>query len=251
MGWVYHLRETRKEEMEEMREYPEDAHLMDIYSFPGYQVEVEVATDVDGSSKPVTIDEAIKDVVDPVILGNAGVSVYEIPGDKVKLPVDEWVDVEDLGVDDNDYPSGTDPVEMATPAPNQKVWLTSGVNRVNPMPYDKAVATTDRPDLKKEGPTERLEVSTVETPRRRPTKRQGRPFMAEGELIAEANVRTIPYMAMWVLFLCALLSTLCHPAMALLDHDRQVVAYDCGKPTDMHMTSPSTSHNPSRGHCPD
>jgi hypothetical protein len=36
--------------------------------------------------------------------------------------------------------------------------------------------------------------------------------MAEGELIAEANVGTIPYMAMWVLFLCALLSTLCHPA---------------------------------------
>jgi hypothetical protein len=57
--------------------------------------------------------------------------------------------------------------------------------------------------------------------------------MAEGELIKEANVGTIPYMAMWVLFLCALLSTLCHPAMALLDHDRQVVAYDCGKPTDM------------------
>jgi hypothetical protein len=32
-----------KEEMEEMREYQDDAHLMDIYSFPGYQVEVEAA----------------------------------------------------------------------------------------------------------------------------------------------------------------------------------------------------------------
>jgi hypothetical protein len=135
------------------------------------------------------------------------VSVYEIPVEKVKLPVDEWVDVEDLGVDDNDYPSGTDPVEMAMPAPTQKVWLASDVNRVNPMPYDKAVATTDRPDLETEGPTERLEVSTAESPRRRPTKRQGRSFLAEGELIAEANVGTIPYMAMWVLFLCAWLST--------------------------------------------
>jgi hypothetical protein len=63
--------------------------------------------------------------------------------EKIKLPMDEWVDVEDLGVDDNDYPNDTDPVEMATPAPNQKVWLDSDVNRVNPMPYDKAVATTD------------------------------------------------------------------------------------------------------------
>jgi hypothetical protein len=190
---------------------------MDIYSFPGYQMEVEVATNVNGSSKPVILDEAIKDVV---ILGDAWVSVYKIPIEKVKLPVDEWVDVEDLGVDDNTYPSGTNPVEMATPASSQNVWLASDVNRVNTVPYDKAAATTGRPDLGTEGPTERSEVSTVETPRRRPTKRQGWSFMAEGELIAEANVGTIPYMAMWVLFLCAHLSTLCHPAMALLDHDR-------------------------------
>jgi hypothetical protein len=118
MGWVYHLKEAR---MEEMREYPDDAHLMDIYSFPEYQVELEVATKVDGPSKPVILDEAIKDVVYWVILGNRGVSVYEIPMGKIKLPMDKWVDVEDLGVDDNNYPSGTDPVEMATPAPNQKV----------------------------------------------------------------------------------------------------------------------------------
>jgi hypothetical protein len=72
MGRVYHLREARKEEMKEMREYPDDAHLMDIYSFPEYQVEVEVATNVDGPSKPVILDEAIKDVVDPVILGTQG-----------------------------------------------------------------------------------------------------------------------------------------------------------------------------------
>jgi hypothetical protein len=149
-----------KEEMEEISEYPDDAHLMDIYSFPGYEVEVEVATNVDGSSKPVILDAAIKDVVDLVILGDTGVSVYEIPTEKVKLPVDDWVDVEDLGVDDNTYPSDTNPVEMATPAPSQKVWLASEVNRVNPVPYDKAVATTGRPDLGTEGPTKRSEVST-------------------------------------------------------------------------------------------
>jgi hypothetical protein len=129
--------------MEEMREYPDDAHFMDIYSFPEYQVEVEVVMIVDGPSKPVTLDEAIKDVVDPVILRNTGVPVYEIPMEKIKLPMDEGVNVKDLGVDDNDGPKDTDPVEMATPAPNQKVWPDSDVNRVNPMPYDKAVATTD------------------------------------------------------------------------------------------------------------
>jgi hypothetical protein len=95
------------------------------------------------STDPLNLDEAIKDVVDPVILGNTGVSVYEIPMEKIKLPMDDGVNVKDLGVDDNDYPNETDPVEMATPAPNQKVWLDSDVNRLNPMPYEKAVATTD------------------------------------------------------------------------------------------------------------
>jgi hypothetical protein len=135
-----------KEEIEEEREYPDDAHLMDIYSFPGYQVEVEVETNLDGSSKPVILDAAIKDVVDPVVLGNAGVSV--------KLPVDDWVNVEDLGVDDNTYPNDTDPFEMATPAPSQKVWPASDVHRVDPVPYVKAVITTDRPDLGVGDPTE-------------------------------------------------------------------------------------------------
>jgi hypothetical protein len=51
---------------------------MDIYSFPGYQVEIEVPTNQDGLSKQV----------DPVVLGRAGISVYEIPKEKTKLPVD-------------------------------------------------------------------------------------------------------------------------------------------------------------------
>jgi hypothetical protein len=44
---------------------------------------------------------------------------------------------------------------------------------------------------------------------------------------------TIPYMTVWVMFLCVLLSMMCHPAMALGDQDKQVIAYDCGKPIDL------------------
>jgi hypothetical protein len=64
-----------KEEMEEMRKYPDDAHLMDIYSFPEYQVEVEVVTIIDDPSTPVTLDEALKDMANPVVLRSMGVSV--------------------------------------------------------------------------------------------------------------------------------------------------------------------------------
>jgi hypothetical protein len=65
----------RKEEARREDEYPDDAHLMDIYSFPGYQVEIEVPTNPDGSSKQVILDAAIRGEVDPVVLGEAGVSV--------------------------------------------------------------------------------------------------------------------------------------------------------------------------------
>jgi hypothetical protein len=75
-----------KEEMEERRMYPDDAHLMEIYSFPEYQVEGEVVTLIDGPSTPVTLDEALKDVADPVVLRNMGVSVYDIPMEKIQLP---------------------------------------------------------------------------------------------------------------------------------------------------------------------
>jgi hypothetical protein len=77
---------------------------MDIYSFPGYQVEIEVPTNPDGSSKPVILDKTLRDDVDPVILGKAGVSVYEIPVEKEKLQADDWVNVEDLGMDDDTHP---------------------------------------------------------------------------------------------------------------------------------------------------
>jgi hypothetical protein len=93
----------------------------------------------------VTLDEAIKDVADLVILRNMGVSVYKIPMEKIKLPLDEGVNVRDLGIDDSDGPIGTNPVEMTTPAPNQKVWPDSDVNRVNPMTITASAVV---PDLK-------------------------------------------------------------------------------------------------------
>jgi hypothetical protein len=99
-----------KEEMRNEDEYQDNAHLMDIYSFPGYQVEIKVPTNPDGSSKQVILDAAIRGEVDPVVLGEAGVSVYKIPTERVKLPVDDWVDVEDLGMDDNTHPKDVDPV---------------------------------------------------------------------------------------------------------------------------------------------
>jgi hypothetical protein len=55
----------------------------------------------------------------------------------------------------------------------------------------------------------------------------------EDDVISEARMGTIPYMAVWVMFFCILLTTIFNPAMALSDHDRQVIAYDCGKPTGM------------------
>jgi hypothetical protein len=67
------------------KEYKDDARLMDIYSFPGYQVEIEVPTNQDGLSKPVILDETLLGEVDPVILGKAGVLVHDIPVEKKKL----------------------------------------------------------------------------------------------------------------------------------------------------------------------
>jgi hypothetical protein len=132
-----------KEGPKEKKEYQDDARLMDIYSFPGYQVEIEVPTNQDGSSKQVILVEAIRDEVDPVVLGEAGNSVHEIPKEKTKLPVDDWVDVEDLGMDNTTHPKDVGPVEMATPAQKQKVWLASNVHRVSPVPYSRRLPTTD------------------------------------------------------------------------------------------------------------
>jgi hypothetical protein len=98
------LLENHLVKREGRKEYKDDARLMDIYSFPGYQVEIEVPTNPDVLSKPVILDETLRDDVDPVILGKAGVSVYEIPVEKEKLQADDWVNVEDLGMDDDTHP---------------------------------------------------------------------------------------------------------------------------------------------------
>jgi hypothetical protein len=212
-----------REGKREGKKYEDDARLMDIYSFPGYQVEIEVPTNPDGSSKPVILNETIRGEVDPVVLGEAGVSVYEIPNKKKRLPVDDWVDVEDLGIGDDTHPEDVGPVEMATPAPKQKVWLASDVHRTSPVPYSEVDTTTARPD-----------ISTDRMPRVQSTRRQGRSMVTpEGDVILEARIGTIPYMAVWVIFLCILLTMMINPAMALSNHDRQVIAYDCGKPSGM------------------
>jgi hypothetical protein len=205
-----------KEGSEEKKEYQDDAPLMDIYSFPGFQVEIEVPTNQDGSSKQVILDEAIRDEVDPVVLGEAGVSVYEIPMENTKLPEDDWVDIEDLGMYDDTHPKDVGPVEMATPAPNQKVWLASDVHRMSPMPYSEAVIKTDQLDSEVDITTDRPDVSTARTPKARSTRKQGRSFMSpECEVISEARMGTIPYMTVWVMFFCVLLSMMFNPAMAL------------------------------------
>jgi hypothetical protein len=116
----------------EGKENKDNARLMDIYSFPGYQVEIEVPTNRDGLSKPVILDKTLRREVDPVIVGKAGVSVYEIPVEKEKLQADDWIDVEDLGMDDDTHPEDVGPVEMTTPAlrKNKSGWPATSVGQI-------------------------------------------------------------------------------------------------------------------------
>jgi hypothetical protein len=86
--------------------YIDDAHLMDIYYFTGNQVEIEVLTNKEGSSRPVILDEDLRGKRGPKILGERGVSVYEISAGKEKLPAEDWVEVEDLGMKDDTHPRG-------------------------------------------------------------------------------------------------------------------------------------------------
>jgi hypothetical protein len=41
------------------KEYKDDSRLMDMYSFPGYQVEIEVPANQDCSSRPVILDKTL------------------------------------------------------------------------------------------------------------------------------------------------------------------------------------------------
>jgi hypothetical protein len=67
------------------KEYKDNSRLMDIYYFPGYQVEVEVPTNEDGLSREVILDKPILNEVDPATLADAGVSAYEILAKQEKL----------------------------------------------------------------------------------------------------------------------------------------------------------------------
>jgi hypothetical protein len=207
--------------LEGRKEYKDDSRLMDLYSFPGYQVEIEVPTNQDGLSKPVILDETLRGEVDPMILGKAGVSVYKIPAEKKKLPADNWDDVEDLGMDDDTHPEDVGPVKMTTPAPREKIWLASNVHRTSPVPHSDVDTTTA-----KRG------TSTMRALRAQSTKRQGRSMVtSEGAVISEARFGTIPYMAAWMMFLYVLLALQINSVLALSDHDRQVIAYNCGNPS--------------------
>jgi hypothetical protein len=156
-----------------------------------------------------------------VILGKACVLVYEIPTQKKKLPAYDWVNVEDLGMDDDSHLEDVGPVEMTTPAPREKVWLANDVHRTSLVPYSDVDTTTA-----KRG------TSTVKAPKAQSTKRQGRSMVtSEGAVISEARLGTIRYMAAWMMFLYVLLALQMNSAVALSDHERQVIAYDCGNPS--------------------
>jgi hypothetical protein len=49
--------------------------------------------------------------------------------------------------------------------------------------------------------------------------------------ISEAKLGTIPYMVVWALLLYIVLAFQVSITLALADHDKQVIAYDCGNPS--------------------
>jgi hypothetical protein len=211
------------------KSYKDDAHLMDIYSFPGYQVEIKVPTNQDGSLRQVILDKDLRDETDPMILRENGVSVYEILAGKEKLPADDWVDVEDLGVEDDTHPEDVGPVKMTTPAPREKVCLSSDVRRMSPIPYSDINTTTAGPITSTVRTT-----STARAPRAQSTKRQRRSMETSGcTTISEARLGTIPYMVVWMLLLYTILAFKVNGALALADHDNQVISYDCGNPSSI------------------
>jgi hypothetical protein len=108
-------------------------------------VEIKVSANQDGSLRPVILDKTLRGEVDPVILAKTGVTVYEIPDEKEKLPADDWVNVEDPGSEDDTHPEDVGLVKMTTLAPREKVWLASDVNRTSPVPYSDVDTTTAKP----------------------------------------------------------------------------------------------------------
>jgi hypothetical protein len=88
-------------------------------------------------------------------------------------------------MDDDIHPEDVGPVKMTTPPPRQKVWLASDVCRTSPVPYSEVDPTTAKPG-----------TSTARTPRTKSSKRQGRSMVtAKSDVISEARIGTVPYMA--------------------------------------------------------
>jgi hypothetical protein len=103
----------------------------------------------------------------------------------------------------------------------EKVWLASDVKRTSPVPYSDV-------DTTRAGPS----TSTVRAPRAQSTKRQGRSMeTSDGTVISEARLGTIPYMVVWMLLLYTILAFQVNGTLALSDHDKQVISYDCGNPS--------------------
>jgi hypothetical protein len=106
---------------------------------------------------------------------------------------------------------------MTTPAPREKVWFASDVNRTSPVPYSDIETTTAGPS-----------TSTVRAPRAQSTKRQGRSMeTSDGTVISEARLGTIPCMVVWMLLLYTILAFQVNGALSLWDHDKQGISYDC------------------------
>jgi hypothetical protein len=130
-------------------------------------------------------------------------------------------------VEDDTHPEDVGPVEMTTPAPRGKVWLASNVCWTSPILYSDINTTTAG-----------LITSTVRTtstaraPRAQSTKRQGQSMETSyGTTISEARLGRIPYMVVWMLLLYTILALQVNWALALADHDKQVISYDCGNPS--------------------
>jgi hypothetical protein len=54
---------------------------------------------------------------------------------------------------------------------------------------------------------------------------------SDGTVISEARLGSIPYMVVWMLLLQTILAFQVNGALALSDHDKQVISYDCGNPS--------------------
>jgi hypothetical protein len=58
----------------------------------------------------------------------------------------------------------------------------------------------------------------------------------DGSTISEAKLGTIPYMVVWAVCLYVILAFQVSGTLALSDHDKQVIAYDCAREPERHTS---------------